>query len=29
MSAYILVCALHDYIRGKNISRDLLLLLEA
>ena len=23
MSAYLLVCVLHDYIRGKNISRNI------
>ena len=28
MSAYIVICALHYYIRGRNVSRDLLLLLE-
>ena len=28
MSAYILICILRDHIRGKKVSRDLLLLLE-
>ena len=28
MSTYVPICVLHDYIRGKNVSRDLLLFLE-